>query len=625
MNQILNPESQTRPTIGLLIHAITGAGGYESAVWNGVADAARDRDANLICFPGGMLYPSPTEEPDAQRNAVYDLATADNVDGLIISGALGGFVTPEESESFYDRYHPLPMVSIAQTQEGIPSVLVDNYGGMRSVIVHLTQVHGCRRIAFIRGPEGNEDAERRYRAYTDVLTEYGVLVDPNLVAPGDFTPASGAAAIRLLLDERQAEFEAVMAADDNMALGAMEELGRRGIRVPHDVVVAGFNDAEDARAATPSLTTVQQLSYKLGRQATEMLLALLAGQKVPEQVIVPTRLVVRQSCGCLSPTTVQAAAGLVMEAGTKETFETTSAPQRESILFEMVQAMGSSSSGTITKRAEQILDAFFAELSDEPPDAFLSTLDEVLRQTMMEGGDVTSWQGAISALRRHVLPCLPDNKTLFQAEDLWQQVRVAIGETAQRSQAYRRLRVERQAQTLREISQALITTFDIADLTDVVARELPRLDIPRCYLSLYEGLYEGQRAPAEMSRLVIAYDEHGHIELEADAQVFPSRQLTPGDLLHRGDDPPARRYTMVVEPLYFKGQPLGFALLEAGQREGKVYDMLRGHLSSALQRAILVQDVEDRTRALQEANYAIQSHPDPRPVRLLPRRYLPAG
>jgi len=604
MNNEQFPIRDSRPTIGLLIQDIASTGGYESNLWTGIVDACQKRDANLICFAGGSLRFSPANEFESQRNAVYDLATPDTVDGLIIIGSLGSFVPPEELANFYDRYHSLPIVSVALMQKNIPSILVNNYGGMRSVIAHLTQVHGHRRIAFICGPEGNQDAEQRYRAYVDVLAEYGITLDLDLVAPGDFLPHSGAEAIHLLLDQRGTDFEAIVAANDGMALGAMTELRKRGARVPYDVAVVGFDNVADAEATVPSLTTVQQPMAEMGKRAAETLFALLIGESVPEQVVVPTRLIVRQSCGCLSPMAMQAAVEQVVAA--HESFETVLSTQRDNILFKMVQAIDTPSTHTVTRWAEQLLTAFSAEIQadsqrEETRDTFLSTLDNVLRQVMVEGNDVASWHGALSALRHYILPYLvSDNEILLHAENIWQQARVLIGETAQRAQTSRRLEQDRQSQLLRQVGQTLIATFDIADLADVVVRQLPRLGIPRCHLALYEG----RGVPAEKSKLVLAYDEHGIITLKDDKHTFLSRQLAPDGFLSR--EKSHRRYTIVVEPLYLKNAPLGFAIFEVGPRNEQVYEALRGQLSSALQGALLVQEVAARTEALQEANYAIQ-------------------
>jgi DNA-binding LacI/PurR family transcriptional regulator/GAF domain-containing protein len=589
-------EGESRPTVGLLIPGI--GKDYESAIWSGVAEGCQRQGANLICFVGGSLRFSSANGFESQRNAAYDLATADNVDGLVVTGSLASYVSPEEFKAFCERYHTLPIVSVGLTQEAIPGVVVDNYGGMRSVIAHLTQVHGYRRVAFIRGPEGNEDAEQRYLAYTDVLTEYGLRPDSALVVPGDYTRSSGIEAVRLLLDELQVDFDAVVAANDNMALGALGELRRRGIRVPYDMVVAGFGDVIESRTAVPSLTTVRQPAHELGQRAVEALFTLLAGGAVPERVIVPTRLVVRQSCGCLSQAAAQAAVGYVNKVD--DPLDTVLASQREDVLFKMAHTVTGPSTAVIVGWAEQLLDGFQAELNGESEGAFLSAMDTVLREVMSEGGEVAAWQGVVSSLRQYVLPYLLETEDLIRAEDLWQQARVLIGEMAERSQALVRSEREQQAQAIREIGQALITAFDMRELMDVVVRDLPRVGIPRCYVSLYKE--EG--APAETSELILAYDEYGHVGVEAEARVFASRQLVPSGLLTK--DGSREPYSMVVEPLYLMEEQLGFVLFAVGPQDGYVYETLRGYLSSALRGALLVQEVDERTKSLQEANFAIQ-------------------
>ncbi len=597
------PQS-TRPTIGLLIENTAGVGEYQSTLWAGITDAAQEKDVNLICFTGGTLGFSPYNEFENQRNVAYDLVTTENVDGLVISGgSLSSFATPEEIRSLYDRYLPLPMVSIAVSFAGIPSILVDNDKGMRDVIVHLIETHGYHHIALIRGPEGNAEAEQRYRVYTDVLVEYGLPLDPDLVAPGDFSPASGAAAIRLLLEQQKVDFEAVVAANDNMALGALEALQARGIRVPGDVAVVGFDDIEETTAVTPPLTTVRQPIYGQGKQAAEMLLALLAGEEVPEQVTLPTRLVVRRSCGCESSAVVQAAAGLRAAVGpvkaSRKKFEAVLTTQREEILAGMTRAGGELGGSLDPAWAGQLLDGFAAELGGESAGAFLAALDEVLRQVAAAAGDVAVLHGALSALRRYTLPYL-DDEALSLAEDLWQQARVMIGETAQRAQVYRTLQAEQQTHTLREIGQTLITTFEVNELMNVVAQELPRLSIPSCYLSLYEQHPElvegGHEMLAQRSRLILAYDENGRVELETSGRRFLSHQLVPDGMLPR-----ERHYSIVVEPLYFREEQLGFALLEMGPREGAVYETLRGQLSSALKGALLLRERERTEKALEKA------------------------
>ncbi len=599
-----------RPTIGLLIGRL-GAQRYQAHVWPGIADAARAHDVNLICFVGRPLQ-SPNEF-DAQRNVAYDLVSAENADGLVLmSGTLGHYIGPAQLKDFYERYRTLPKVSIALAIEGIPSIVTDNETGMRDAIIHLVQVHGYRHIAFIRGPEGHQEAEARYRAYVQVLSEHGIPFDPDLVTPGDFVSATGVEAISLLLDRRKARFEAIVAANDETALGVMEALQRRGLRVPDDVAVVGFDDIEEAWFTTPPLTTVRQPLYEQGRQATEMLLALLAGEQVPMQVTLPTELVVRQSCGCPSQAITQAAAGRAPQK--HSTLESGFAAKREQIRHDLAQTTVPSDMNHAW--TEQLLDTWVAELTGTSPGAFLPTLDTLLRRTAALGGNVNPFQDAISVLRRHALPYLTGDAR-SRAEDLWHQARVLIGEIAQWAQAHRRLHAMRLAQTFSEIGESLMTAFDVAGLTDVMARQLPRLGLRRCYLSLYEPPVEKRgNAPTDWARLILAYNEHGRIALEPEGRRFPSRQLVPDGLLS-----PDERHAMVIEPLHFRDQvQLGFIVFEPLQHtEAAVRELLSGQIGTALQGALLMQArtraeerlreyseqlekmVEERTRALQEA------------------------
>jgi signal transduction histidine kinase/DNA-binding LacI/PurR family transcriptional regulator len=579
-------QKKTRPTIGLL--TVEAVSTFET----GVAQTARERGINLICFAGGAL--GDPHGFNAQRNKIFDLVNREALDGLIVwSSAMNYYTSLEGVRDFCHRYRPLPIVSMAMALEGIPSVLLDNYQAMRSGLDHLIQVHGYRRIAFISGPEGHQESEERYRAYLEALADYGLPFDPQLVAPGGFEVRRGAEAIRLLLDERQVDFEAIVTVDDQVALSAMSALEARGRHVPYDVAVVGFDDElELVRTVTPPLTTVPQLAHRQGERAAEVLLALLQGDPVPMQTTVSTRLTVRDSCGCLDPAVVQAAVGLVGVA--EGEFPAQLAAQREKIVSEMMQGVEAPTLKTDARWAYSILNAFFDELIGRRPGSFLQTFDEVLRRVVLDGGDAGA-QGeiALSSLRRQALPCLASSpETLLRAEDLWQQGRSFIGGLARRSQLYQRLQLEERGSLLDEIGQTLLATFDVKELMDVIANELPRLGIKGCYLSLYEG----PAGSTDYARLILAYDERGRATLPTGGLRFRSEALAPTGLL-----PEHRPYTLVVELLYFKEELIGFVLFDVDLHQGidTTYSILRRQISSALKGALLFQQLQ--TNALQLA------------------------
>jgi signal transduction histidine kinase/DNA-binding LacI/PurR family transcriptional regulator/AraC-like DNA-binding protein/DNA-binding response OmpR family regulator len=592
----------SRLTIGYLTPRI--GDNVSQALWSGVVDAARERGAHLICFAGETLrdpegFPSPA-------NVAYNLASAEVVDGLVSwASSVGGTLEPDKVASFHARYYPLPMVSITLPMEGIPTVSIDSYQGMRDMIAHLIEVHGYRRLSFVRGPESHYYAQERYRAYTDALGAYGISLDPKLVTmPGEFVPATGVEGIRLLLDERnlrpQVDIEAVVTVSDLPALGALGELQARKIQVPETMALVGFNDVLEGRFVTPPLTSVRLPFYEQGRRAVEMLLAMLAGDQVPEQVVLPAKLKVRQSCGCWLPSVVQAATDPTPPSATEADLFAALSTRRELILRAMVQAAGSVPKGLGPDWASRLFDPFVAQVTGDPAarGVFLQELDKLLRQATLASGQVQGWHDVVSALRRHALPCFgdADAEALRRAEDLWGQGRVLIGEAVRRAHGHEMVRRTRQTQTLQQISRALVTTFDVAELADVLARGLPELGIECCYLSLYES----PQKPTERARLILAYDGTGRIALTPNEPSFPSEQLAPIDLTDqiRPDKP----CSLVVEPLHFRNEQIGFALFGVGPGDGTIYEVLRGQISSSLKGALLFDETRKAQAAAEKAD-----------------------
>src|SRR5690606_7044008 len=197
--------------------------------------------------------------------------------------------------SFVESFEPLPTCSVGIELPNTPSVSIDNHTGVREALLHLLEEGGRRRIAFIRGPEGNREAEERCSAYRDVLTSHGLGINPDLVVQGDFEAASGSAAIRTLIDERHVAFDAVVAASDLMALGALNALLERGVAVPDKVAIVGFDDIEAARFATAPLTTVRQPLMDLGKRALENVINQVFQTGDRSNVVLPARLIKRES------------------------------------------------------------------------------------------------------------------------------------------------------------------------------------------------------------------------------------------------------------------------------------------------------------------------------------------
>ena len=228
-------------------------------------------------------------ESVAEHERLERYLSGQHVDGVLLISHHGDDPLPRHLES-----QGVPVVLGGEPVDGTPYTFVDadNVGGARQAVRHLVD-RGRRRIAAIAGPPDTKVGVDRLAGYQDVLRSAGLPSD--LVGYGDFGEESGAAATRLLL-ERAPDLDAVYAASDPMAAGAMRVVREAGRRVPADVAVVGFDDSATARHASPQLTSVHQPVGEMGREMSRLLVARINGEHVqPGGVIMDTHLVVRES------------------------------------------------------------------------------------------------------------------------------------------------------------------------------------------------------------------------------------------------------------------------------------------------------------------------------------------
>ncbi|MGG3905415.1 LacI family DNA-binding transcriptional regulator [Geobacillus stearothermophilus] len=214
------------------------------------------------------------------------------VDGMI-------FLTARiRKELMEEMARQFPIVLACEYLEGadIPTVSIDNISSARKATEHLIRLGHCR-IAHLSGPMNIILSRDRLRGYQQALAQHELEADAALVQEGDFTYESGYnLTLKLLALEKPPT--AIFAANDEMAIGAIKAVRHRGGRVPDDVAVVGFDDIQMASIFEPSLTTIAQPMFEIGQKAMELLLALIEGTSARRrQLVLPDRLVIRDSCG----------------------------------------------------------------------------------------------------------------------------------------------------------------------------------------------------------------------------------------------------------------------------------------------------------------------------------------
>jgi LacI family transcriptional regulator len=259
---------------------------YFSAIVSGVVEAAYEHELGLVLWP--------TQHEHASEVSMVDRVTRGAADGaLLILPQLSG----EELARLLDGSCPFVVVNPRLPLEGrVPCVSAAHRSGADQAMEHLLAL-GHRRIAAITGPPGRVATEDRRTGYRAALTAAGIEREPALEVEADFQFEPGADAAGSLLDLPEPP-TAIFAFSDSIAIGALDAARERGVRVPEDLSIVGFDDSQFATVVAPRLTTVRQPLAQIGRTAVGLLLRLLEPPRSgPLQIELPTRLVVRGSTG----------------------------------------------------------------------------------------------------------------------------------------------------------------------------------------------------------------------------------------------------------------------------------------------------------------------------------------
>ncbi len=231
---------------------------------------------------------------------IHDPQASGRISG--VAGKADGIILHDRSLSASGIARLAEMVPVV-TLAGTPSrasvnVCCDNEAGMRALVNHLTLDHGYRRLAYLSGHADSPDNRARARVFEAATLRAGAEILTGPAWRGNYSASGGAQVIGALLDRGAELPRAIVCANDQTALGVIHALARRGVSVPGDVAVTGFDDVPVARHLHPSLTTVRQPIEQMGATAFDVLYSMISGAGSEPNVVMPVRLMLRESCGC---------------------------------------------------------------------------------------------------------------------------------------------------------------------------------------------------------------------------------------------------------------------------------------------------------------------------------------
>jgi LacI family transcriptional regulator len=222
---------------------------------------------------------------------------AHNADGLLV---FADTLADEDLRSLHEQGLPVVLIHRSSPKDlDVASVTVENKAATTQLIDHLIKVHGRKRIVFMRGPEGQEDSYWREVGYREALANNGIEFDERLALNGDFERDIAYLSMKAFLaNPDRPDFDAVFCGDDSAAIGVYDALDQAGLHIPQNVAVVGFDDMRHSSFLNPPLTTIKAPTNEVGRIAAKNLFCMINQEMVENVTLLPTEIIVRQSCGC---------------------------------------------------------------------------------------------------------------------------------------------------------------------------------------------------------------------------------------------------------------------------------------------------------------------------------------
>ncbi|MFZ5891055.1 MAG: substrate-binding domain-containing protein [Myxococcota bacterium] len=552
-----------RKVIALLTNNAGMRSDYQGLLRQGVEQACVERDIDLWVYAGRSDWRS----WGAAQARVYEMVSLSRVDGIIVAaGCIAAALSVEEVLALIDHRRVVPTCAIGQRCPTVSSVVVDNGGGSAKLARHFVETHGARRFVYIAGPPGHEESDERLLATRAALADLGLSLPVQSVIHADFSFAEGAAAAREFL-RKQVNFDALIAANDDMAVGAMGVLESAGLRCPQDIIVGGFDDAPSSRASEPSVTTIRQPIVELGTMAVARVVRAWEGNSSVDLTTLDTEPIWRESCGCGEES--NAAVATSVSVSCPDTLESRVAESLGTLfhdrnlrehwacaLCQAVEFERNGRAGTL----QQAVRALFEQVTAD--DAPLHELQQIIIR-LREG--------------------LPDSHVTPELEGSVRRVLADVGQAMHRREEQRRLHDEDLTERLRANWDRLsASSFDLPTLRNCLAALLPSLSIRNAYIGVYVRDSLDSLVP-----LVCVVDGQ---PVALGEEPYPSRILMPpGALTTRS------RCSLAVVPLTFEWQNLGVAVLEL-PKSHELYAVLREQIGSAIRTMRLHEDILKQAR-----------------------------
>ncbi len=565
-----------RPTIGVLagwqFYRTATNLSYLMPIFRGISRAGKVFDVNLLfgCGIGPSANPGDPYRPawpEADEEQDFVPIGPWNVDGLIVALPLH---SPARANYLQQaRAAGLPVLFIGSGEPG-PTIKANNAAGITAAVNHLVD-HGRRRIAFVAGSSDDllGDSGQRLKTFRQVSAEFGLAQDERLIVYGRHVYDGGFAGAQQIIASGVA-FDALIASNDESAIGAMDALKQAGRRIPEDVAVIGFDNRLEGTVQQPAMTSVHVPLFNIGYQSVEQMVRHIShDQPLAEMIEVDGVLVVRQSCGCRS------VAPLEVLMDRQQPVYTQIAEKIHKQAFDL-------SENESLDLCRNLTAAFEDSCRSEDPGAFRVALQEVLSRTQKSQDGAHIWQDAISMLSL----TLKDQDDRSLGVRMLDEARAAISASMQQQYRQHVINERWSSSRLSLLTARLLTALEEKQIYDILARYLPDLGITFANVITFEP--EGDD-PFAWSVFRNA------LKPEKPLKRFHSRDYPP-----TGTFPEDSAYQHTLIPLTDQTGQIGYMVFDTGQLN--LFGAIVQQLGSALNTARLYRQANEARQAAEEAN-----------------------
>jgi len=603
----------TKRTIVFMTRGVHSPVGF--GIWRGLKEQVGRLGVRLITIDAlGVL--------GTDGSILYELIDRKKVDGIITWAN----DVDKHTEFYKERLVDIPTVSLTQKVLDYPVVRVDMRDIMKKCLKHLIEVHGFKRILFMRGTESNDYFTIRYKAYKDTLQEYGIEFNPRFVSdpPKDIPNLVNVTeSMDQFLDRNGLapgkDFDAIMCVNELSSIYTIKYLQGRGYHIPDDVAVTSYDNSVVGRAISPKPTAQVMPFGKQSQAALDLLLSMLDGKSAPPESLIEAYLEINASCGCTSQSLKIGAAELDTGLEARKHLQRQARQETEKLPVESIEAIIAqelidhvkSNYGDIhikftdlRSTITAIVDAYFRQLADDSQRFFLDTLGTSIKQFLHNNVNLKILIDLVSFIRRNTIRHIIHSPLLMISENMLFLAGILLTENMVQVEEHELADMESRYGMQRSFLMEITSKFDFKVLFERMTFWLPKLGVYECYVVLYENPRSyvlGNPIPAYAS-LRFGLKDGKSLALPEAGERFVTADVLPQtycklDLI---DD-------LYLVPLFIMKNQIGYLVVVNAPQDTTLFVSIAGQISNTINGVNLIRERQRAEENVQSAFALLQS------------------